>query len=137
MIFIKKFVGIELEQGFSYMENDFTQLLKKTAYDFKDISLLETALSHRSCGKVNNERLEFLGDSLLNFIIAHELFKQFPPYKVTAMEQQIVQSTEAIERADNVIAQEYSSIAELREVLALCKLRDTTLRSLGATIAVG
>jgi len=66
-----------------------------------------------------------------------ELFKQFPPYKVDAMEQQIVQSAEAIERAEDVIAQEYDSIAELREVLALCQQRDTTLRSLGATLAVG
>lgn len=60
------------------MENKFAQLMDKIKYDFTDVSLLSTALSHRSCGKTNNERLEFLGDSLVNFIAAHELFKRFP-----------------------------------------------------------
>ncbi len=66
-----------------------------------------------------------------------KLNKQFPPYNVEAMEKQIVQSHEAVERADDVIAAEYNSIAELSELLALCQQRDTTLRSLGAEIAVG
>ena len=60
------------------MDNKFAQLMHKIKYDFADISLLNTALSHRSCGKTNNERLEFLGDSLVNFIVAYELFKRFP-----------------------------------------------------------
>jgi ribonuclease-3 len=40
--------------------------------------LLELALTHRSCGKRNNERLEFLGDSILNHIIAEALYSRFP-----------------------------------------------------------
>jgi ribonuclease-3 len=52
-------------------------LIKKLGYSFQDAQLLEQALSHRSSGKLNNERLEFLGDSLLNFVIASELFKKF------------------------------------------------------------
>jgi len=51
------------------------------AYEFKDESLLERALSHRSVGPENNERLEFLGDSLLNLIIAEALFHKFPKAK--------------------------------------------------------
>ncbi|HET9843188.1 MAG TPA: ribonuclease III domain-containing protein, partial [Gammaproteobacteria bacterium] len=47
-------------------------------YTFKDVTLLQCALKHRSLGKPNNERLEFLGDSLLNFIIANRLFEEFP-----------------------------------------------------------
>lgn len=47
-------------------------------YVFAERSWLETALTHRSSGSPNNERLEFLGDALLNFIIAAELFKRFP-----------------------------------------------------------
>jgi len=39
------------------------------------------ALTHRSKGGTNNERLEFLGDSILNFIIAEDLFKRFPQAK--------------------------------------------------------
>lgn len=52
-------------------------LMQNLGYTFQDIRLLEQALSHRSSGKTNNERLEFLGDSLLNFVIAAELFKKF------------------------------------------------------------
>lgn len=40
--------------------------------------LLELALTHRSCGMRNNERLEFLGDSILNHIIAEALYERFP-----------------------------------------------------------
>jgi len=63
-----------------------------------------------------------------------ELFKDFPPYQVEAMEQQITQSGEAIERADGVIAEEYSSIADIRELKALCEQRDLKLRNLGAKV---
>jgi len=54
------------------------QLKQKLSYDFKDSSLLHQALTHRSKGVVNNERLEFLGDSIVNCVIAEALFKQFP-----------------------------------------------------------
>jgi len=53
-------------------------LLKKLEYSFSDISLLDEALTHRSYSSRNNERLEFLGDGILNFVIAHELFKLYP-----------------------------------------------------------
>jgi len=45
---------------------------------FNDPELLRTALTHRSQSAKNNERLEFLGDSVLNCIIADELFRRFP-----------------------------------------------------------
>ena len=47
-------------------------------YVFSDVAIVEQALSHRSVGQANNERLEFLGDSLLNFFIAEILFQRFP-----------------------------------------------------------
>ena len=43
-------------------------------YRFKDPELLSLALSHRSIGRLNNERLEFLGDSVLNFVVSARLF---------------------------------------------------------------
>ena len=43
-------------------------------YRFNDPALLSTALSHRSTGRDNNERLEFLGDIILNFVVAARLF---------------------------------------------------------------
>ena len=50
-------------------------------YHFKDESLLKLALTHRSMGSNNNERLEFLGDSVLGMVISSELFKRFPNEK--------------------------------------------------------
>lgn len=46
-------------------------------YRFRDASLLRQALTHRSYGTPHNERLEFLGDGLLNFVVARLLFEQF------------------------------------------------------------
>ncbi len=43
-------------------------------YSFKDAELLLLALSHRSVGRLNNERLEFLGDSILNWVVSARLF---------------------------------------------------------------
>lgn len=47
-------------------------------YEFADQSLLTRALTHRSKGASNNERLEFLGDSYLGFVVADLLFEAFP-----------------------------------------------------------
>ena len=47
-------------------------------YTFNDPELLKLALSHRSLGRVNNERLEFLGDSILNFVVSSCLFELKP-----------------------------------------------------------
>lgn len=58
-----------------------TDLAKKLGYQFKDESMIELALTHRSHGKRNNERLEFLGDSILNFVIAEALYRRFPDAK--------------------------------------------------------
>jgi len=48
------------------------------AYQFTERSYLEIALTHRSVGSSNNERLEFLGDAILNYVIAEALYHQFP-----------------------------------------------------------
>ena len=50
-------------------------------YQFKDHNLLDLALTHRSMGSENNERLEFLGDSILGMVISSELFSRFPEEK--------------------------------------------------------
>jgi ribonuclease III len=52
--------------------------LNKSAYAFRDSALLERALSHRSVGSRNNERLEFLGDGLVNMLVAEMLYEKFP-----------------------------------------------------------
>jgi ribonuclease-3 len=50
----------------------------KLGYSFKDENLLASALTHRSAGSRHNERLEFLGDALINFVIALELYRRVP-----------------------------------------------------------
>ena len=47
-------------------------------YTFRDPALLQEALTHRSRGRLNYERLEFLGDSILNFVVASRLFELRP-----------------------------------------------------------
>lgn len=47
-------------------------------HSFADRALLQTALTHRSFGVPNNERLEFIGDGLLNCVIAIALFRRYP-----------------------------------------------------------
>lgn len=57
---------------------DYTILNEKFGYQFTDNSILEQALTHCSAGAVHNERLEFLGDALLGYLIAETLYQRFP-----------------------------------------------------------
>lgn len=54
------------------------ELSRKLGYQFKNPQLLKLALTHRSSSEENNERLEFLGDSIVNCVIAEALYHQFP-----------------------------------------------------------
>ena len=53
-------------------------LYRRLGYSFQRSALAEQALTHRSFGAAHNERLEFLGDSIVNFVIADALFQRFP-----------------------------------------------------------
>ncbi|MCB1710221.1 MAG: ribonuclease III [Halioglobus sp.] len=53
-------------------------LQQALGHSFCDPALLTMALTHRSAGSRNNERLEFLGDSIINHIIADALYRRFP-----------------------------------------------------------
>lgn len=53
-------------------------LQERLGCDFSDPALLERALTHRSHGPDNNERLEYLGDAVLSFVVAEMLFRRFP-----------------------------------------------------------
>lgn len=59
-------------------QHKLAELSRKIGYQFNDTSLLLQALTHRSAKGEHNERLEFLGDSILGFVIAQALFFQFP-----------------------------------------------------------
>ena len=52
-----------------------TWLQTTLGYRFNDVHLLQQALTHRSCPGDNNERLEFLGDAVLDVVIAEVVFR--------------------------------------------------------------
>jgi ribonuclease-3 len=54
------------------------RLCRRLEYQFKNPGFLKQALTHCSVGSKNYERFEFLGDSILSFVIANELFHRFP-----------------------------------------------------------
>jgi ribonuclease-3 len=60
------------------VKNDLERLCRRLGYHFKKTAYLKQALTHCSVGSNNYERFEFLGDSILSFVIANELFNQFP-----------------------------------------------------------
>lgn len=60
------------------MQNNFSSLSALLAYTFKNPSLLQQALTHRSAHPVHNERLEFIGDSIVNLIIGEALYHSHP-----------------------------------------------------------
>lgn len=54
------------------------RLTQTLGHEFADVQLLQVALTHRSAGGEHNERLEFLGDAILGFVIADQLYRRFP-----------------------------------------------------------
>jgi ribonuclease-3 len=71
------------------------RLQERLNYSFKDESVLILALSHRSCGSSNNERLEFLGDAILGLSVTDILYRKFPKARegeLSRMRSQIVRA---------------------------------------------
>ncbi|WP_345012692.1 ribonuclease III [Pseudaeromonas paramecii] len=60
------------------MDNKLDRLQSKLGHRFQKEELLVRAITHRSAGAKHNERLEFLGDSILSMVIAEALFFRFP-----------------------------------------------------------
>jgi len=59
--------------------NKIEELQKCLGYQFKDKTLILEALTHKSCKKArNNERLEFLGDAVLDLVVGEYLYHKFP-----------------------------------------------------------
>jgi ribonuclease-3 len=69
------------------LRDEFRHLQQAIVYRFRDIGLLEHAMTHTSRahedvsgGVIDNESLEFLGDAILGFVIADHLFREFPDF---------------------------------------------------------
>ena len=86
---------------------DFSQLTARLGYAFTDISLLETAMHHRSWNAENdggesNERLEFLGDAVLGWVVADIVYSQhsdLPEGKLTDLRKSVVNANALAEVA--------------------------------------
>ena len=77
------------------MTGNVRRLQERLNYSFKDESVLILALSHRSCGSSNNERLEFLGDAILGLSVTDILYRKFPKARegeLSRMRSQIVRA---------------------------------------------
>lgn len=84
-------------------------------YIFNDQDLLRRSLTHRSFRKQNNERLEFLGDSILGFIIAESLYHQFPRAPegdLTKMRARLVRQSTLAELARKLGIKEFLILGE-------------------------
>ncbi len=60
------------------MTEGLGSLARKLRVAVRDPELFERALTHRSAGSAHNERLEYLGDALLGFVVAEQLYRRFP-----------------------------------------------------------
>lgn len=58
--------------------NNIQVIEKRLGYTFKTKALIAQALTHKSASHENNERLEFLGDAILSYVIADQLYHRFP-----------------------------------------------------------
>ncbi|MEW8507054.1 MAG: ribonuclease III [Candidatus Thiodiazotropha sp.] len=88
------------------MKADLSKLCRELGYSFAEPQLIEQALTHRSAGGRNNERLEYLGDAILGFVIADELYKHFPE----ATEGQLSRLRSSLVKRDTLadVAREYN-----------------------------
>lgn len=85
--------------------NNRVRLYRTLGYEFSNPELLKQALTHRSAANKHNERLEFLGDSILSIVISDALYHQFP----RATEGDLSRMRATLVRGDTlaVIAQEF------------------------------
>lgn len=80
----------------------YAHLSRVLDYRFKNVDLLEQALTHRSAAKLHNERLEFLGDAVLGMVVADALYQAFPDVpegKLTRMRSTLVKGETLAELA--------------------------------------
>lgn len=87
----------------------------RLGYSFKNLGLLAQALTHRSFSANNNERLEFLGDGALNFIIANQLYNRFNKLTegdLSRLRAQLVKESTLCEIAQNLNVGESLKLGE-------------------------
>lgn len=93
--------------------SELINLSKRLGHSFKDLSLLETAVTHRSANRNHYERMEFLGDAVLNMVISDTLYNKFPE----AAEGQLSRLRASLVKGDNL--SKHAKTLELGEYLRL------------------
>ena len=91
-------------------------------YEPQDVTLFEAALTHRSASSRNNERLEFLGDAVLNLVVAEMLYARFPQASEGDLSRQ---------RARLVSAEPLAGIAQELNIGEVLRLGSGELKSGG------
>lgn len=90
-------------------------LEKSLSYFFSNKMLLIQALTHRSYGRANYERLEFLGDGILNAIITIELFDYFPQLKegkLSRLRAELVREKTLVKVAEHLFLYQFIRMGE-------------------------
>lgn len=96
-------------------QNEVEKFEKAIGLEFSNPELLEQALTHRSRGHRNYERLEFLGDSVLGFVVAGDLYHRFPGVsegKLSRMRSFVVRKETLARIARALALQEYLQLGE-------------------------
>ena len=91
------------------------RLEKAIDYSFNNKGLLDVALTHRSVGRVNNERLEFLGDAILGMFIADVLFEKFSEAsegELSRMRSSLVRGESLTELAQEISLGDYLNLGQ-------------------------
>lgn len=65
--------------------DNLAALQRSIGYQFSDLSLLQQALTHKSHSKTNNERLEFVGDAVLGYLVGSMLYRNYPHVQEDAL----------------------------------------------------
>jgi ribonuclease-3 len=101
------------------MISDYKELEKIIGYKFKSSKLIIQALSHRSIRKdYNNERLEFLGDAVLNLIVGDFLYHEFPLLaegKLSKMRASLVNEDSLVNLSKEIELNKFVLISESEE----------------------
>ena len=101
---------------------NFKQKLKEDILEYRQLI--------KNCDYRENELAKYSKDNPDDADKMKELRLKYPPYDIDALQQQIVQFEEAIERCDDVIEQDYDSITEIQQILVLVEQKERELKNI-------
>ena len=103
-------------------QTDLQRLQQRIGYQFTDVQLLQLALTHKSFAKENNERLEFVGDAVLGYLIGSLLYRMYKHVQEDAL---------SLMRAELVRGRTLAALAKELHLAPLLRLGSGELKSGG------